>query len=99
VLPPKFDPPSSFGGSPGDKPMDVTTYIVAAAVAAITLVIRYIVTRFTHSGNVRVSDAETVFKASESVRNDLADELKACRKDRDHYAELLDKCLEAKNAK
>ncbi len=79
--------------------MDVSAYVAAAIAASITLLIRFVVSRFSHTGNVRSSDAETVFAASESVRNDLAAELVSCRKDRDHYSELLTECLERKRAR
>lgn len=71
-------------------------YLVATLTASATLVVRFIINRIMHSGNVRMSDADTIFKASESVRNDIAVELAACRKERDHYLELLNKCLEGK---
>lgn len=75
----------------------ITTLIVAAFTASLTLFVRYLISRRTHSGSVRISDAETIFKASESVRNDMADELRACRKERDHYLDRLNICLEGKD--
>lgn len=74
--------------------MDYATYIVAALTALFTLLARYVVVKITHRGSVRESDAETIFKASESIRNDMADELRACRKDRNHYFDMLNECLE-----
>lgn len=79
--------------------MDITTIIVGCVVAVSTLLVNYVVSKVAHSGNVRSSDAETVFKASESVRNDMAVELVACRKDRDHYFDQLNKCLEGKGGR
>jgi len=79
--------------------MDVSAYVAAAIAAGLTLLTRYIATKLSHTGNVRTSDAETVFQASESVRNDLATELVACRKDRDRYEEQLALCLEGKRAR
>lgn len=72
------------------------TSMIAALSASLALVARYVVTKVTHRGSVRVSDAETIFKASESVRNDMAEELRETRKDRDHYLDRLNDCLEAR---
>ena len=69
---------------------------IAAFTAALTLLVRYVVTRVTHSGSVRTSDAETVFKASEAVRNDLATELVATRQERDQLLTKLTDCLEGR---
>jgi hypothetical protein len=69
---------------------------IALLTASLTLAVRYFVTRYTHSGTVRVSDAETIFQASESVRNDMAHELRATRQERDHLRDDLNECLEGK---
>ncbi len=74
--------------------MDWTPYFVALVTATVTLFVRYVVVRTTHRGSVRLSDAETIFAASESVRNDMAAELKECRKERDTYFDELHQCLE-----
>jgi hypothetical protein len=70
--------------------------VIAMITAVLTLLVRYVVTRYTHSGTVRVSDAETIFQASESVRNDMAHELRATRHERDRLRDELSKCLEQK---
>jgi hypothetical protein len=92
-------PPATLGTAQEVKYMDVSAYLAAAIAAIVTLLIRFIISRSTHSGSVRSSDAETVFQASEAVRNDLATELVACRKDRDHYAKQLADCLEVKHVR
>jgi hypothetical protein len=76
---------------------EITTVFIASLTAAITLILRYIVTRATHRGSVKASDAETIFKASEEIRNDMAKELVACRKERDHYIDRFNDCMEEKN--
>ena len=75
--------------------MDIGAISAAVAATSLTLLIRWLMVRMTHGGSVRTSDAETIFKASEDVRNDLASELLECRKERDNYAHRLEKCLEA----
>jgi hypothetical protein len=75
----------------------VSSVGIASLTAALTLLVRYFITRFTHGGNVRVSDAETIFQASESVRNDMAHELHATRQERDHLRNDLNECLEKKH--
>lgn len=75
----------------------ITPYVIAVITAVSTLLVRWVATKISHTGNVRSSDADTVFKASESIRNDLAKELAETRRERDHYADRLEKCLEDKS--
>jgi len=79
--------------------MDVTAIVAAAIAVVFTLASSWAVAKATHTGTVKSSNAETIFQASESVRNDLATELVACRKDRDTYAEQLSECLERRRAR